>query len=151
VPDAGLGPEAWRTEAELEAFALRFGAAAVPKAEWTHAAHLAVGLWHVARHGPDEALLRLRTGIRRLNDSHGTPNSPTGGYHETVTRAYVVLFGELLAKDQGRTPLVEHLHAVLTGPLGEREALLRHYSKERLFSPEARAAWIEPDREPFGS
>jgi hypothetical protein len=63
----------------------------VPAKEWTHAAHLVVGLWHVHRHGAADALVRLRTGIRRLNESHGGVNSTTNGYHETITAAYVQL------------------------------------------------------------
>lgn len=67
----------------------RFTACRLSHSEWTHQAHLAVGLWHVHHYGADEALTRLRVGIRRLNGSHWTPNSATRGYHETITRAYV--------------------------------------------------------------
>src|SRR6476620_649057 len=74
------------TESELDAFASAFQSCAIPKSEWTHQAHLKVGTWHVRRFGKDEALERLRIGIRRLNDSHGVPNSDTRGYHETITR-----------------------------------------------------------------
>ena len=139
------------TDAQLQDLAARFASAAIPKAEWTHAAHLAVGLWHVDRYGPEEALTRLRGGIRRLNDSHGTPNSTTGGYHETVTRAYVVLFTELLAAGAPGTLLAERLLAVLTGPLGARDALLEYYSREKLFSPHAREVWEEPDLHPLNA
>jgi hypothetical protein len=137
------------TETELQGFAARFESAEIPKAEWTHAAHLAIGLWHVHRYGREEALPRLRTGIRRLNDAHGTLNTPTGGYHETVTRAYVELFADLLAAGPSGTTLAETLRVVLAGPLGARHVLLRHYSREKLFSPEARASWIEPDLRPL--
>jgi hypothetical protein len=44
------------TGAELEDLVRRFAERSLPKAEWTHAAHLAVGLWHVSRYGRDEAL-----------------------------------------------------------------------------------------------
>ena len=76
--------------------AARFGTCRIPKAQWTHQAHLVVGLWHVHRFGGDEAMTRLRTGIRRLNEHHGTPNSTTGGYHETITGAYVQLLSAYL-------------------------------------------------------
>ena len=137
------------TEAELDDLAARFAAATIPKTEWTHAAHLAVGLWHVDRYGPEEALTRLRAGIRRLNDSHGTLNSATSGYHETVTRAYVALFAELLAAEGPRTPLAERLQVVLGGPLVARDLLLNYYSREKLFSPRARGSWEEPDIRPL--
>ena len=56
----------------------RFEACAIRKDEWTHAAHLVVGLWHVHRYGADDALARLRAGIRRLNENHGGVNSAMG-------------------------------------------------------------------------
>jgi len=59
---------------DIEDLASRFAAGSIPRAEWTHAAHIVVGAWHVQRFGPEEALERLRSGIRRLNDFHGTEN-----------------------------------------------------------------------------
>ena len=43
-------------EGGIEDLARRFQARDVSRAEWTHEAHLAVGLWHVARFGAAEAL-----------------------------------------------------------------------------------------------
>ena len=123
--------------------AARFVARTLPKAEWTHAAHLRVGAWHVARFGPEEALARLRTGIRALNDSHGTVNSATSGYHETITRAYVLLLAEHLASGAPDT------EALIRGPLAARDVLLRFYTKETLMSPRARVEWVEPDLRPL--
>jgi hypothetical protein len=81
---------------DAAALASRFAALTLPKEEWTHAAHLTVGAWHVDRHGPVEALARLRDGIRRLNESHGNVNTATDGYHETITAAYVTLLAAYL-------------------------------------------------------
>ena len=133
-----LSPEA------LEELVSRFQARTLPYSEWTHHAHLSVGMWHVHRLGADEALSRLREGIRRLNDSHGTPNSETRGYHETITRAYVTLIAWYLAKCDGQ-PLATSVASLLASPLAAKDHLLRFYSKDRLMSREARAAWIEPD------
>ena len=121
----------------------------LPRDEWTHAAHLAVGAWHIHRYGADEALARLRTGIRRLNDSHGTPNMPTSGYHETVTRAYVRLLSEFLAACPPSLPLTVRVERVLGGPLADRNVLARFYSPETLMSERARAEWVEPDVAPI--
>ena len=87
----------WPNERELESLVARFRATTLPKPEWTHAAHLATGSWHVHHLGASRALADLRTGIRRLNDFHGTPNTDTSGYHETITRAYGVLLEAFLA------------------------------------------------------
>jgi hypothetical protein len=75
-----------------------FLACSLREEEWTHHAHLAVGLWHVEQLGAEEALACLRQGIRRLNESFGNVNTPTSGYHETITCAYVRLLTQFLAE-----------------------------------------------------
>lgn len=133
----------------VDDLAARFRAALVPHAEWTHRAHLTVGAWHVRHHGADAALAMLRAGIRALNDAHGTPNSTTRGYHETITRAYVTLLAEALAAFSEPTPLAERVAGILAGPLAERDVLFRFWSRDRLMAPAARAAWVEPDLAPL--
>ena len=133
----------------LDGLVARFAACRLPHDEWTHRAHLAVGMWHVDRYGADEALGRLRVGIRQLNDSHGTPNSTTRGYHETITRAYVQLLSEFLDTCSAPMPLPERVARLLASPVAEKEALLRFYSREHLMSAQARAAWVEPDIMPL--
>ena len=132
---------------DIEGLVGRFLDCTLTKAEWTHQAHLTVGAWHVDRYGPDEALARLRSGIRALNDSHGTLNSATSGYHETITRAYVRVIDEVLGTSS--LPLPERVAALLNGSAGERDSLLRYYSRDALMSPRARAEWVEPDLQPL--
>ena len=111
--------------------------------------HLVVGMWHVHRYGAEEALALLRAGIRRLNDSRGTPNSATRGYHETITRAYVQLLVGFLEACPAATPLTERVTHLLASPVADKDVLLRFYSQERLMSTEARMAWLEPDLMPL--
>ena len=73
------------TGAELDDLAARFEAAAIPRAAWTHQAHLHVAAWYVERFGPTEALAHLRTGIRRLSDVHRRCDMQTSGYHDPDT------------------------------------------------------------------
>lgn len=138
------------TAEELDDLAQRFATCTLPKPEWTHAAHLAVGLWHVNRYGADEAMERLRGGIRRLNESHGTINSSTGGYHETVTRAYVRLLAAFTEQHPG-VSVAEQLGRLLVDPLADRAALLSFYSRGCLESAAARLGWVEPDLAPLAS
>lgn len=130
---------------DLDDIAERFLACHLSPKEWTHQAHLTVGLWHVHRHGPEDALTRLRVGIRRLNESHGTPNSDTRGYHETITRAYVQLLSEFLSACPVEIPLTGLVARLLAGPVADKDVLLRFYSRDRLMSAGARAEWMEPD------
>lgn len=132
------------TAEDLEGLVRRFQACELPRSEWTHAAHLSVGLWHVSRYEPEAALARLRTGIRRLNDSNGVANSTTSGYHETVTRAYAQLLAAF-ADRHADVSVAERVALLLAGELADRALLLKFYSRARLESVEARLAWVEPD------
>ena len=134
----------WPTEQELDELIRRFRDRTLPKGEWTHRAHLAVGAWHVVKHGPARALDSLRSGITRLNDAHGTVNDDRGGYHETITRAYVELLAGFVADRQGLSAAA-CARELLASPLAEPKALLRYYSQTRLMSVAARRGWLEPD------
>jgi 4-hydroxy-tetrahydrodipicolinate synthase len=133
------------TDDELGRLAARFTARELPVSEWTHTAHLMTGAWHVFHLGPDRALPAMRDGIRRLNQAHGTPETPARGYHETITRAYVELLASFLGRFPEATPLASRVAALLAHPLAARDALLGFYARDRLMSPQARAAWLEPD------
>jgi hypothetical protein len=137
------------TPPSLYVLAEMFRAARLPRAQWTHLAHLRVGAWHVHHFGPTEALVRLRHGIRALNVSNGVANTPAEGYHETITAAYVTLIAESLAAADPGLTLESKVEGMLAGPLAERTVLLRFWSKETLMSPAARAAWVAPDVAPL--
>jgi hypothetical protein len=133
---------------KTDRIAHEFIALTLPKAEWTHEAHLRVGLWHALRFSDEAALDLLRARIRSYNESTGGINSGTAGYHETITRFYVVAIRAfLLSTDQGRP--VDELALELIERCGARDLPLRHYSKERLSSVEARLGWVEPDLLPL--
>ena len=135
---------------DVESLVSRFLDCQVPRSEWTHNAHLVVGAWHVARFGPDEAVDRLRTGIRRLNESNGLPNSTTDGYHESITRAFVTLLDEFLRAFSTDTSLADCIGALLRSRLARRNVLRTFYTRETLMSARARVEWVEPDVCPLG-
>ena len=109
-------------------------------AEWTHTAHLRVAWLHLARHALDEAHLRMRVGIIRLNAAHGLVETEIRGYHETLTRVWLVLVRDA----SRRMPCADSVSFVARPGL-DRDAPLRYYSRERLFSVAARAMFIAPD------
>ncbi len=86
---AGDLQQVFRIEADLESFVRDFERGTLPKARWTHEAHLLMGLWYLSRHAPSQALAEMRARIRAYNDAVGTLNSDSGGYHETLTRLYL--------------------------------------------------------------
>ncbi|MES1171745.1 MAG: hypothetical protein ABUL77_00785 [Bacteroidota bacterium] len=138
------------TSGDLDRLAEEFQSQAIPRERWTHAAHLSVGAWHVDRFGADEAIARLRTGIRALNDRHGTANTTTSGYHETITVAYARLIEEFLAAFAPGLLLAARVDHLLASPLSQPSFLLRFWSRPSLMSEAARAAWVPPDLAPLG-
>jgi hypothetical protein len=107
-------------------------------------------LWHALRFGPDDALARLREGITRLNESHGTANTDRGGYHETITRFYVWMIARFVEQaDPERTRPIDELAAELIARYPASDLPLRYYSRERLYCVAARRGWVEPDLMPL--
>jgi hypothetical protein len=129
------------------AFVRAFEAAELPREAWTHRAHLRTAYLHLASAPFAEALERIRRGIRTLNAAHETPESLTRGYHETLTQAWL----RLVAADIGRDGPGADSRAFLKRQvrLGRPGLIDVHYSRERLFSAEAKAGFVEPDRAPL--
>ncbi len=123
-----------------DAIADAMTACRLPKSEWTHEAHVQAGLSLVLRMGPRQALATLREAIPRYNVSTNTPNTDTGGYHDTLTVYYVWAIDELLR--QGVSP-----EDVVAQPLVSRTAALEFWNRNELFSVEARRRWMAPTRE----
>lgn len=126
----------------------------LPKAQWTHAAHFAVVMW-VLRRRPEPwgagrpAESAMPPLIRAYNLASGQPNTDDAGYHETITLASVAAARHFLAGHDPSRPLHELLELLMAGPLGESRWILAHWSRERLFSVEARRGWVEPDLRPL--
>ncbi|HEX8501190.1 MAG TPA: hypothetical protein VF659_11430 [Pyrinomonadaceae bacterium] len=139
----------FRTNEEIFSLLRRFDDCTLPRAEWTHAAHLVVALWHLLEFDWPEATARVRRGIRRYNAAHGIPTTPTGGYHETLTLFWLRVVRSFLEAERNEARALVSLANELAAAADSRLPL-RHYTRERLFSPEARASWVEPDLEPVG-
>ncbi|MCA9283320.1 MAG: hypothetical protein KDA30_14920 [Phycisphaerales bacterium] len=120
-----------------------FNEAALPKEDWTHEAHLRVRLLYSREYPFDEALSRLRTAIIRLNHAHGTVDTPTSGYHETVTHAWLLVLRAALQADDNHADTRDILAA--HPEFADKKYLLGYYSRDRIMSPEAKRSFVEPD------
>lgn len=140
----------FRHSDEVVGLVRRFEDCTLPKDQWTHQAHLAVGLWYAARLPGDEALTAVRNGIRKLNAAHGLVTTPEHGYHETITRFYMrVIRGYLLGEEgEPHADWAARANRLLRR-YGARDLPLRHYTKDLLLSAEARSGWVEPDLGPI--
>lgn len=120
-------------------------ARSLPRAEWTHEAHLAATTYLLLKHPEIDLDAELPGLIRCYNESVGGVNDDRQGYHETITRVFlrgVRLFLE--EADTGR-PVHDLVNELLHSPMGKRDWPLRFYSPQRLMSVEARRDFIDPD------
>ena len=121
----------------------------LPRPEWTHEAHLAAAAWAVLTR-PDLVPERdFPAIIAAYNDAAGDGNGPTHGYHETITQASIHAVRIALARTADVAPLHLRINVVLEAPEGRRDWLLAFYSRDRLFSVEARRAFLPPDLAPL--
>jgi hypothetical protein len=118
----------------------------LPKAEWTHAAHIAAAVWVLDRYG-DAAANHMPDFIRRYNLATGVPNTDHEGYHHTITLASLRAVRDVVVGLTGT--LSERTNAVLTAGYDRPDWLAHHYTKARLFSVAARRSWVEPDLAPL--
>lgn len=138
-------PRPFATNAELEDLISAFDQARIPRPFWTHREHLAVATLYVLR---QRSLDEIRSGIQRLNEVNGVPHTPSGGYHETITVAWMKLIFDWIKQNPGETQLMA-VNRVLES-FGDRDFLFAYYSRERLMSVEARFGWVEPDLKELG-
>ena len=138
-------PRLFTTDGEIEHLGEGLLACTLTRPEWTHEAHLAATTYLELRR-PDISLdVELPGIIRRFNESVGGVNSDSEGYHETITRAFLHGVRLFLSEVDEREPLHELVNELLLSPMGRRDWPLRFYSREKLFSIEARRNFVSPD------
>ena len=140
-----FSPRLFTSDAEVEHLGEGLLARTLKREEWTHEAHLAATTYLLLRR-PDVDLDHELPGIiRRFNESVGGVNSDSEGYHETITRVFLHGVRLFLAEGDKGEPLHELVNELLLSPMGRRDWPLRFYSRELLFSVEARRAFVSPD------
>ena len=121
----------------------------LPRAAWTHEAHLAATTYLLLRRPEIDLDRGLPDIIRRYNESVGGVNSDTAGYHETITRAYLHGVRLFLADADRGAALHLLVNELLRSPMGRRDWPLRFWSRGLLFSVDARREFVAPDLEPL--
>lgn len=132
------------TDEEIKSLIERFESRKLPKLEWTHEAHLVVAVWYCKNYEFDEALALVRKNISSHNESVGTENTDSSGYHETITKFWLLIANSFLENKEAFS-MEESCNAFINSKLGTSKLPFNYYSSESLFSIEARRYWIEPD------
>lgn len=107
-------------------------------AQFPHRDHIRVAWLYLSRDGWDEGYRQIQAGLKHFAVSAGVPDK----YHETITRfwAKLVWYGINQFPVDSVEEFVEAFPIVL-----DKHAMMRHYSKDVLFSQDARQTWVEPD------
>jgi len=138
-------PKSAIADAEADAAFLKgFLDRTTPPDQWTHRAHLHFAWLSLRMFGLNEAHAYAREHIQRYNELHGA----RVGYHDTITRAYLILLASRMASGSARSFAdFERSNADLfTTKLA---SILAHYSPQRLWTPEAKASFCSPDLKPL--
>lgn len=139
-----------RVDADDAELLRRFESAAVPFYEWTHRAHVRVAFLLLRAHPFDEALARMRAGVKAHNAVNRVRESPTSGYNETTTRAFLHLIAATIAAYEAVFAADTSASFCDTHPqLMTRHALRFFYSPQRRMHPMAKAQFVEPDLAPL--
>ena len=134
-----------QTAATLEAFVADWHAHRLPREAWTHGAHVGVCAYYAFDHDEAATLAIMRPGIRTFNESIGGRNTATSGYHESVTRLWVMAISAHLRAHPASSRW-EAARSAVTRFVSPHEVLQRCYSFDVIGDIRARAEWVPPDR-----
>jgi hypothetical protein len=113
-------------------------------AEFDHRAHVRLAYAYLAESNPDAAAAAMRQGLHGYLRHHGVDSAK---YHETLTRAWILAVSYFMQRSSGAESADAFIDA--NPRLLDTQIMLTHYSASVLFSPEARARFVEPDLDPI--
>ena len=126
---------------EMEAVVRGFESCRTAPSEFTHTAHLTVALWYLSSLTVPLAAERMRAGLYRFLDHHGLGHEK---YNETITLFWLKLMRKALDAEGIKGSLVERANEVIA-QFGDSRLIFDYYSREHIFSEEAKSGWVEPD------
>ena len=143
-----MSPEHLATQENLSRFLDAFERGTLPRTEWTHAAHVAAAAYYLHGSKFSIALPLMRARISAYNLAVGGANTPTSGYHETLTHFWLLIVAELLRQRQPASRLEAAQQAVAV--FGQARTLhTLYYSGDVVQDSEARRQWRAPDLLPL--
>jgi len=133
------------SESELERFVEGWRTGTLPKREGTHAAHIAIGAYHLFDHRTDDAFEHVKAGIVHFNSCVGTANTEDSGYHETLTRFWILTLEEF-QRGRERGSRFEAVREAVEVFGQDRDRHRLSYSFDVVRDRRARRESIAPDR-----
>lgn len=112
--------------------------------QFDHRAHVRAAYIYLAESDSDRASERMRDALLGFLRHHGVDPSK---YHETITRAWILAVRHFMQLTPAAQSADEFIDA--NPQLLDAQIMLTHYSAELLFSPQARATFVDPDLGPI--
>jgi transketolase len=130
-----------------EDFLAQFESTEWPYLEWHHRQHIKVAYLYLRKYPFAQAQARIRERIKAFNAAKKVPESLTGGYHDTMTQAWLHLVHFTLceygAAADADTFYEQHPQ------LWRHKSLRFYYTKEHFLTKEAKEKFVAPDITPF--
>ena len=143
-----MRPEHLATPEALEAFLRGFENGTLSKSEWTHGAHVAAAASYLFNSNFETIMPLMRARISAFNLAVGGANTPTSGYHETLTHFWLLIVAESLRQHPPSSRFAAARHAVQV--FGEARTLhTLYYSGDIVKDTKARQQWRAPDLLPL--
>ena len=115
-----------------------------PPSEFNHRLHVRLAYIYLSQKTQEDAFLAMRDWTFRYLAHH---DLDPGKYNETLTRAWMLAVRHFMArtpKSQSSDDFVEKNPRILDSAI-----MMTHYSRDLLWSDEARRVFIEPDLDPI--
>jgi len=133
----------YKHESEVHDLVRAFEDATVSRDDWKHAEHLVVALYYLTRHDLETAYVRMKNGILNLLvKGFKVDLTKEMPYHETITLFWMRTVSDFNGSKNGAS-LLEKANEVAYK--WDKDYPLKFYSRELLFSDEARARFVEAD------
>ena len=134
---------AYKSEDEILNIVCVFENGTIARADWRHKEHLTVAFYYAFHHDFETALAKMRGGIFNLLNAFDVDLSKEMPYHVTLTVFWLRTIFDFL-ESQKEKSFVETANRVLD-VCGDKDLPLKFYSRELLFSDDARKSFVESD------
>ena len=111
------------------------------KDSFRHQDHLVVAAFYLEQLNLVDAITRMRANLLRFLDHHQVDRQK---YNETITVFWFELVADVLSRLESGSTLVEKCNKVVES-LDNAALVFEYYSRDRVFSDEARKTFIGPD------
>lgn len=121
-------------------FKEQFEAGIIQPADFSHKEHIRLAYIYLCKHDPEIAHQKTRAAIQKFLSHHRIDASH---YHETLTRSWIFAVNYFMSKSSSTISAADFI--AQNPALLNKDIMLTHYSKDILFSAQARTVFIKPN------